>query len=212
MTAVPSPLVVAYPVLALPGGRPLLRAGDAGRRRGDPPPDHRRARLDRRLARGHAQDRPARDSLVALQFADKRVFYYGAPRGSGSSGSGCGRGSTAAWPARRWRRSARTRPRRPRSGIHVTRFKIGDHGALGRASPRWAACSYAQYLAYVNPDTLSRHRRVAADRVRGGARRHVRPARSLRGHRADHRAQRVPAHLLRASSSSASPRRSTGSS
>ncbi len=39
---------------------------------------HRRARLDGRLARAHAEDRPATRACCAIQFADKRVFYYGA--------------------------------------------------------------------------------------------------------------------------------------
>ena len=48
-----------------------------------------------------------------LQFADKRVFYY-VGLAAWLFGSGSGGGWIAAWPARPWRPSARTRPRRPR--------------------------------------------------------------------------------------------------
>src|SRR6266542_3298385 len=45
-----------HPKLPLPRHRPLLRARHAGGGRGHPPPHHRRARLDRRLAGPHAED------------------------------------------------------------------------------------------------------------------------------------------------------------
>ena len=80
-----------------------------------------------------------------------------------------------------------------------------------RRSPRWAGCCYAQYVAYANPDTLSGigvSLRIVFAVVLGGMYSLLGP---IGGHRADHRAVGVPAHLLRASSSSAWPRRSTGS-
>ena len=53
-------------------------------------------------------------SLLAVQFADRRIFYYGRSR-SGRSGSGCGGASTARWRAPPWKRSGRTRRRPPPS-------------------------------------------------------------------------------------------------
>jgi branched-chain amino acid transport system permease protein len=93
------------------------------------------------------------DSLLALQFADKRVFYYGALAlwliGLGvwvrvdrsmarSAMEAIGEDETAAASV----------------GIHVTRFKIGIT-VLSAALTAVGGVAYAQYISYVNPDTLS---------------------------------------------------------
>ena len=93
------------------------------------------------------------DSLWALQFADKRVFYYGA---------------LALWLAGLWvwHRLDRSMARAAMEaigedetaaasvGIHVTRFKIGIT-VLSAVLTAVGGIAYAQYIAYVNPDTLA---------------------------------------------------------
>src|SRR5262249_43946948 len=94
-----------------------------------------------------------RDSLVALQFADKRGFYYGAlalslaglwawtrlDRGMARAAmEAIGEDETAAAPV----------------GIHVTRFKLGIP-ALSAVLTAVGGIAYAQYISYVNPDTLA---------------------------------------------------------
>jgi branched-chain amino acid transport system permease protein len=98
--------------------------------------------------------RPAgQDSLVAIQFADKRVFYYGAlvlwllglyvwvrvDRSMVRSAmEAIGEDETAAASV----------------GIHVTRFKIGIT-VLSAVLTAIGGIAYAQYISYVNPDTLA---------------------------------------------------------
>ena len=93
------------------------------------------------------------DSVVALQFADKRVFYYGA---------------LALWliGLAVWQRVDRSMARSAMEaigedetaaasvGIHVTRFKIGIT-VLSAMLTAVGGVAYAQYIAYVNPDTLA---------------------------------------------------------
>ncbi len=93
------------------------------------------------------------DSVVAVQFADKRVFYYAA---------------LALWLAGLgvWVRVDRSMARSAMEaigedetaaasiGIHVTRFKIGIT-VLSAALTAVGGVAYAQYIAYVNPDTLA---------------------------------------------------------
>jgi branched-chain amino acid transport system permease protein len=93
------------------------------------------------------------DSLLAIQFADKRVFYYG---------------TLAVWAGGLWvwRRLDRSMARAAMEaigedetaaasvGIHVTRFKIGIT-VLSAALTAIGGVAYAQYIAYVNPETLS---------------------------------------------------------
>jgi len=93
------------------------------------------------------------DSVWALQFADKRVFYYGA---------------LALWLAGLWvwHRVDRSMARSAMEaigedetaaasvGIHVTRFKIAIT-VLSAALTAVGGVAYAQYIAYVNPDTLA---------------------------------------------------------
>jgi branched-chain amino acid transport system permease protein len=98
--------------------------------------------------------KPARgDSLVALQFADKRVFYYGA---------------LLLWLAGLWiwHRVDRSMARSAMEaigedetaaasvGIHVTRFKLGIT-VLSAVLTALGGVAHAQYIAYVNPDTLA---------------------------------------------------------
>jgi len=92
-------------------------------------------------------------SLVAAQFADKRVFYYA---------------SLAIWLGGLWvwRRLDRSMARSAMEaigedetaaasvGIHVTRFKIGIT-ALSAALTAVGGVLYAQYITYVNPETLA---------------------------------------------------------
>ena len=93
------------------------------------------------------------DSLLAIQFADKRVFYYGAlvlwliglyvwvrvDRSMARSAmEAIGEDETAAASV----------------GIHVTRFKIGIT-VLSAVLTAIGGIAYAQYISYVNPDTLS---------------------------------------------------------
>ncbi len=94
-----------------------------------------------------------RDSVLALQFADKRVFYYGA---------------LVLWLAGLyvWWRVDRSMARAAMEaigedetaaasvGIHVTRFKIGIT-VLSAVLTAVGGIAYAQYISYVNPDTLA---------------------------------------------------------
>jgi branched-chain amino acid transport system permease protein len=93
------------------------------------------------------------DSLLAMQFADKTVFYYA---------------SLVLWLAGLlvWRRLDRSMARSAMEaigedetaaasvGIHVTRFKVGIT-ALSAALTAVGGVAYAQYISYVNPDTLA---------------------------------------------------------
>lgn len=92
-------------------------------------------------------------SLLAIQFADRRVFYYV---------------SVAVWLGGLWvwRRVDRSMARSALEaigedetaaasvGIHVTRFKLGIT-VLSAALTAAGGVLYAQYITYVNPDTLS---------------------------------------------------------
>ena len=91
--------------------------------------------------------------LLAIQFADRRVFYYGA---------------LVLWAAGLWvwwrldRSMARSameaigedETAAASVGIHVTRFKIGIT-VLSAALTALGGVAYAQYITYVNPETLS---------------------------------------------------------
>ena len=93
------------------------------------------------------------DGLVALQFADKRVFYYA---------------SIAVWLGGLyvWRRLDRSMARQALEaigedetaaaavGIHVTRFKLGVT-VVSAALTALGGVLYAQYITYVSPETLS---------------------------------------------------------
>jgi branched-chain amino acid transport system permease protein len=98
--------------------------------------------------------RPAIDgSLLALQFADKRVFYYGV---------------VVLWLGGLWiwDRIDRSMVRSAMEaigedetaaasvGIHVTRFKVGIT-VLSAVLTALGGVAYAQYITYVNPDTLA---------------------------------------------------------
>jgi branched-chain amino acid transport system permease protein len=98
--------------------------------------------------------RPAGASgLVALQFADKRVFYYG---------------TLALWAGGLWvwwrldRSMARAameaigedETAAASIGVHITRFKIGIT-VLSAVLTALGGVAYAQYIAYVNPETLA---------------------------------------------------------
>jgi branched-chain amino acid transport system permease protein len=93
------------------------------------------------------------DSLLAMQFADKRVFYYAAlvlwliglyvwvrvDRSMARSAmEAIGEDETAAASV----------------GIHVTRFKVGIT-VLSAVLTAIGGIAYAQYISYVNPDTLA---------------------------------------------------------
>jgi branched-chain amino acid transport system permease protein len=92
-------------------------------------------------------------SVAALQFADKRVFYYGA---------------LALWLAGLWvwARLDRSMARAAMEaigedetaaasvGIHVTRFKLGVT-VLSAVLTAIGGVAYAQYITYVNPETLA---------------------------------------------------------
>jgi branched-chain amino acid transport system permease protein len=92
-------------------------------------------------------------SLLAVQFADRRVFYYG---------------TLVVWVAGLWvwRRLDRSMARSAMEaigedetaaasiGIHVTRFKIGIT-VLSAALTAVGGVTYAQYITYVNPETLA---------------------------------------------------------
>ncbi|HET7344189.1 MAG TPA: branched-chain amino acid ABC transporter permease [Methylomirabilota bacterium] len=94
-----------------------------------------------------------RDSLLAGQFTDKRVFYYAA---------------LAVFLAGLWiwQRVDRSMARAALEaigedetaaasvGVHVTRFKLGITVASA-ALTAFGGALYAQYITYVNPDTLS---------------------------------------------------------
>ena len=96
---------------------------------------------------------PGRASLLAMQFADKRVFYYA---------------SIALWLGGLsiWRRLDRSMARSALEaigedetaaasvGIDVTRFKLGVT-ALSAALTAAGGVLYAQYITYVSPETLS---------------------------------------------------------
>ena len=93
------------------------------------------------------------DSLLAMQFADKRVFYYA---------------SLVLWLAGLWiwYRVDRSMARAAMEaigedetaaasiGIHVTRFKMGIT-MLSASLTAVGGVAYAQYITYVNPDTLA---------------------------------------------------------
>jgi branched-chain amino acid transport system permease protein len=93
------------------------------------------------------------DSIVALQFADKQVFYYG---------------SLVLWLAGLyiWHRLDRSMARSAMEaigedetaaasvGIHVSRFKMAIT-VLSAVLTAVGGVAYAQYISYVNPDTLA---------------------------------------------------------
>lgn len=93
------------------------------------------------------------DSLIALQYADKRVFYYG---------------SLVLWLAGLyvWHRLDRSMARSAMEaigedetaaasvGIHVSRFKMAIT-VLSAVLTAIGGVAYAQYISYVNPDTLA---------------------------------------------------------
>ena len=93
------------------------------------------------------------DSVWAIQFADKRVFYYG---------------SLVLWLGGLWvwHRLDRSMARSAMEaigedetaaasvGIHVSRFKMAIT-VLSAGLTALGGVAYAQYIAYVNPDTLS---------------------------------------------------------
>jgi branched-chain amino acid transport system permease protein len=96
---------------------------------------------------------PGEGSLAAVQFADRRVFYYGA--------LGLWLAGLAVW-ARLDRSMARAaleaigedETAAAAVGIHVTRFKLGVT-VLSAALTAVGGIAYAQYIAYVNPETLA---------------------------------------------------------
>ncbi len=92
-------------------------------------------------------------SLAALQFADKRVFYYGALV--------LWLGGLLVWTRvdRSMARSAleaigEDETAAASVGIHVTRFKLGIT-LLSAALTAAGGVAYAQYISYVNPETLA---------------------------------------------------------
>jgi branched-chain amino acid transport system permease protein len=93
------------------------------------------------------------DSVLALQFADRRVFYYGALV-LWLAGLGVWR-----WVDRSMARSAMEAIGEDETaaasvGIHVTRFKVGIT-VLSAVLTAIGGIAYAQYISYVNPDTLA---------------------------------------------------------
>src|SRR5204863_3880193 len=95
----------------------------------------------------------AGDSLLAVQFADRRVFYYGALV-LWLGGLGVWR-----WVDRSMARSAMEAIGEDETaaasvGIHVTRFKVGIT-VLSAMLTAIGGIAYAQYISYVNPDTLA---------------------------------------------------------
>ena len=137
-----------------PGGRSIVFSSD---RTGDPEV------FVQDLPAGAAQQltrtpgltlKPAgASSLLALQFTDRRVFYYG---------------TLVLWAIGLWvwwrldRSMARDameaigedETAAASVGIHVTRFKLGIT-VLSAALTALGGVAYAQYIAYVNPETLS---------------------------------------------------------
>lgn len=92
-------------------------------------------------------------SLFAIQYADKRVFYY-ASLAVWLAGLG-----VWAWLDRSMARAAMEAIGEDETaaaslGIHVTRFKLGVT-VLSAALTALGGVLYAQYITYVNPDTLS---------------------------------------------------------
>ncbi|HXH82354.1 MAG TPA: branched-chain amino acid ABC transporter permease [Candidatus Tectomicrobia bacterium] len=93
------------------------------------------------------------DSVLALQFADKRVFYYGAL-------------VLWAFGLAVWIRLDRSMARSAMEaigedetaaasiGVHVTRFKVAIT-VLSATLTAIGGVAYAQYISYVNPDTLA---------------------------------------------------------
>jgi branched-chain amino acid transport system permease protein len=93
------------------------------------------------------------DSIIAVQFADKRVFYYGA---------------LVLWLVGLyvWHRLDRSMARSAMEaigedetaaasvGIHVSRFKMAIT-VLSAVLTAVGGVAYAQYISYVNPDTLA---------------------------------------------------------
>jgi branched-chain amino acid transport system permease protein len=93
------------------------------------------------------------DSLLAIQFADRRMFYYGALV-LWLAGLGVWR-----WVDRSMARSAMEAIGEDETaaasvGIHVTRFKVGIT-VLSAVLTAIGGIAYAQYISYVNPDTLA---------------------------------------------------------
>lgn len=97
--------------------------------------------------------RSSGESLLSLQFADKRPYYYG---------------TAVVWLFGLWvwRRVDRSMARSAMEaigedetaaasvGIHVTRFKMGIT-VLSAVLTAVGGVAYAQYISYVNPDTLA---------------------------------------------------------
>ena len=129
------------PVLALPGGGPLLRARHARGGRGGAPVDRGRARLDRRLPRGEPQDRRHRlgpvDAPVRRQARLLLCRHGGlALRPLGVVAGGPQHGPLGHGGDRRGR------DRGGLGGHPGHALQDGHHRAVGRRSPRWAApCS-----------------------------------------------------------------------
>jgi branched-chain amino acid transport system permease protein len=96
---------------------------------------------------------PSEASLLALQYADKRIFYYGA--------LALWLGGLVVW-ARLDRSMARAameaigedETAAASVGIHVTRFKLGVT-VLSAALTALGGVAYTQYITYVNPETLA---------------------------------------------------------
>ena len=93
-------------------------------------------------------------SFRAIQYARQARLLLRRRSSSGSAASGCGTASTARWRARPWRPSARTR-RPPRPSASMSPASSSPSPRSRPRSPRWAASLYAQYIAYVNPETLA---------------------------------------------------------
>jgi branched-chain amino acid transport system permease protein len=92
-------------------------------------------------------------NLLALQFADKRVFYFGA--------LGLWLGGLATWAGldRSMARPAleaigEDETAAASIGIRVTRFKLGIT-MLSAGLTALGGVAYAQYITYVNPETLA---------------------------------------------------------
>jgi branched-chain amino acid transport system permease protein len=96
---------------------------------------------------------PTDQSVLALQFADKRVFYYGT--------LAIWLGGLAIWVGvdRSMARAAleaigEDETAAASVGIHVTRFKLGVT-VLSATMTAFGGIAYAQYISYVNPETLA---------------------------------------------------------